>query len=160
MCLNYIHYFPRAEELEICKSAVDEKALDQYFQNLNEWEDQPTDIEDGNRNATRNYHAIDWTLKRSSELLEFYSEAPVSMQCQSGNGDKLTGDWTNLKPSKIKQTLSSSETQACHNVTKGGSNVIAYDVNAESEAASEDDSLNELAPETERNKTAESVLFK
>ena len=72
------------------------------------WEDQSTDKEDGYQNATRNYHAIDWTFKRSSELLEFYSEAPVSMQCQSGNGDKLTGDWTNLKPSKIKQVINNT----------------------------------------------------
>ena len=36
MCLNYIHYYPRTESLEICKSAVDEDALNEYFHNLNE----------------------------------------------------------------------------------------------------------------------------
>jgi hypothetical protein len=36
MCLNYIHYYPRTEDLEICKSSVDSEALDTYFQFLNE----------------------------------------------------------------------------------------------------------------------------
>lgn len=37
MCLNYIHYYPRTEDLEICKSSVDPDALDTYFQFLNEF---------------------------------------------------------------------------------------------------------------------------
>ena len=36
MCLNYIHYYPRTEDLEICKSSVDTRALNDYFQFLNE----------------------------------------------------------------------------------------------------------------------------
>ena len=36
MCVNYIHYFPRTEQLEICKSSISSNDLDQYFQNLNE----------------------------------------------------------------------------------------------------------------------------
>ena len=36
MCVNYIHYYPRAQDLEVCKSAVDETDLDDYFQAMNE----------------------------------------------------------------------------------------------------------------------------
>ena len=35
MCVNYFHYFPRVE-LEVCKSSVDESALKEYFQFMNE----------------------------------------------------------------------------------------------------------------------------
>ena len=34
MCLNYVHYYPRTEALEICKSAVDEDDLISYFSDL------------------------------------------------------------------------------------------------------------------------------
>ncbi len=35
MCVNYIHYYPRVE-LEVCKSAVDADALQQFFAFQNE----------------------------------------------------------------------------------------------------------------------------
>ena len=37
-------------------------------------------------NVTENYHAIHWTQMRSESLLDFYNEAPLEMQCQSGSG--------------------------------------------------------------------------
>ena len=37
MCVNYIHYFPRTEALEVCKSAISDKTLDNYFQQLNKY---------------------------------------------------------------------------------------------------------------------------
>lgn len=60
------------------------------------WENLETDIQKGSRNATRNYHTIDWTPKRSFELSELYSTSSVGMQCQAGGGEQLSGDWTNL----------------------------------------------------------------
>ena len=65
-----------------------------------------TDIENGSENATKNYHAIEWTPKRSLELSQLYSDAHVSMQCQSGNGVQLPGDWTSLKKPAIKKVTS------------------------------------------------------
>ena len=38
-------------------------------------------------NVTENYHAIHWTQMRSESLLDFYNEAPLEMQCQSGSGN-------------------------------------------------------------------------
>ena len=35
MCVNYVHYYPKVA-LEICKSSVDESALDEYFRYMNE----------------------------------------------------------------------------------------------------------------------------
>ena len=37
MCVNYVHYFPKTEQLEICKSAISNEDLDQYFHQLNEY---------------------------------------------------------------------------------------------------------------------------
>ena len=34
MCVNYVHYFPRAKDLEICKSSVDGQILNDYFDYL------------------------------------------------------------------------------------------------------------------------------
>ena len=65
----------------------------------------PTDTENGSDNATKNYRSIEWTPKRSFELSQLYSDAHVSMQCQSGNGDQLPGDWTRLKPPEIKKVM-------------------------------------------------------
>ena len=67
------------------------------------WENLGTDIQKGSENATRNYHTIDWTPKRSFELSELYSTSSVGMQCQAGGGEQLPGDWTNLNVPHIKQ---------------------------------------------------------
>ena len=39
MCVNYVHYYPRVE-LEVCKSDVDAKALDDYFRFANDFDGQ------------------------------------------------------------------------------------------------------------------------
>ena len=70
---------------------------------LSRWENLLTDIENGSKNATKNYHTIDWTPKRSLELFELYSSSPVGMQCQSGGGEQLSGDWTSLRIPRVKK---------------------------------------------------------
>ena len=65
-----------------------------------------TDTENGSENATKNYHAIEWTPKRALELSLLYSDADISMQCQTGNGVQLPGDWTTLKIPKINKVTS------------------------------------------------------
>ena len=39
MCVNYVHYYPRVE-LEVCKSDVDAKALEDYFRFSNDFDGQ------------------------------------------------------------------------------------------------------------------------
>ena len=67
------------------------------------WENLETNIGKGSKNATRNYHTIGWTPKRSFELSELYSLSSVGMQCQAGGGEQLPGDWTNLNIPPIKK---------------------------------------------------------
>lgn len=96
MCLNYVHYFPRTEALEICKSSVDTDELKAYFGDLKSFENQPMDDSE-EATPTQNYHAIDWTPKRASDLYVFYQTSLLSMQCQSGQGGPLPGKWTGMQ---------------------------------------------------------------
>ena len=43
-----------------------------------------------NLNTTANYRAINWTPLRAAALADFYDEAPLEMQCQSGGGMSTT----------------------------------------------------------------------
>ena len=66
-------------------------------------EDMPTDTERGSKQATKNYHDIEWTPKRAAELFKLYSDSTLAMQCQSGSGNQLPGDWEDLRRPVIKQ---------------------------------------------------------
>ena len=57
----------------------------------------PTDTECGSKQATKNYHDIEWTPKRAAELFKLYSDSTLAMQCQSGSGNQLPGDWEDLR---------------------------------------------------------------
>ena len=61
------------------------------------------------KGATENYHAIEWTPRRSLDLLQFYASAPVSMQCQAGGGSQLPGQWTGLLQPMIERKLPPEE---------------------------------------------------
>ena len=63
----------------------------------------PTDTEGGSKHATKNYHDIEWTPKRATELFQLYSDSTLAMQCQSGSGNQLPGDWEDLRRPVIKQ---------------------------------------------------------
>ncbi|XP_055615641.1 tyramine beta-hydroxylase [Toxorhynchites rutilus septentrionalis] len=91
MCVNYIHYYP-ASDLELCKSAISEKSLYNYFKYMKEVEKQATVDPDGAR--SENYRSIQWTKTRAEQLFEYYLEEPLSMQCNRSDGMRYEGfDW-------------------------------------------------------------------
>lgn len=114
MCVNYVHYFPRIN-LEVCKSSVSWQALRNYFQFVNQqdtvflfqftsptlkfalaffrWDKQPTSPSNG---VSDNYHAIEWTRLRAETLRDYYSVAPISMQCNQSSGERFPGNWEGL----------------------------------------------------------------
>ncbi|XP_045032302.1 dopamine beta-hydroxylase [Daphnia magna] len=92
MCVNYVHYFPRIN-LEVCKSSVSWQALRNYFQFVNQWDKQPTSPSNG---VSDNYHAIEWTRLRAETLRDYYSMAPISMQCNQSSGERFPGNWEGL----------------------------------------------------------------
>ncbi|XP_050300563.1 tyramine beta-hydroxylase [Anthonomus grandis grandis] len=91
MCVNYIHYYPRAP-LEVCKSSISDQALNTFFTYMNEWEDQQTSMF---KPISENYNSIHWNKMRIQLLNEVYHEAPLSMQCNMSNGDRFPGYWEN-----------------------------------------------------------------
>ncbi|KAL1516807.1 hypothetical protein ABEB36_000660 [Hypothenemus hampei] len=91
MCVNYIHYYPRAS-LEVCKSSISDQALNTYFDYMREWEDQSTTPV---QTISENYKVIKWNKMRVQLLNEVYHEAPLSMQCNTSNGDRFPGYWEN-----------------------------------------------------------------
>lgn len=102
MCVTYLHYYPRVD-LEVCKSSVDTNALEDYFAYLASEENQPTSqkLEERHLNTasehmksvSENYRSIRWNRKRSEELMKFYHDAPLSIQCNKSNGDRFPGFW-------------------------------------------------------------------
>lgn len=128
MCVTYLHYYPRIE-LEVCKSSVDNRALEAYFAYLANEEDQQTssqlleshpvtnttahrDVDAdsaANTNAEQqhpksvaeNYRAIEWTRRRANELVKFYSRAPLSVQCNRSDGHRFPGYWNGVAPTSL-----------------------------------------------------------
>ncbi|XP_026739132.1 tyramine beta-hydroxylase [Trichoplusia ni] len=102
MCVNYIHYYP-ATELEVCKSAVSNLALENYFKFEKNFDNMPISYTAAPR---ANYLAIHpWSDLRASALNTLYMESPLSMQCNKSDGTRFQGDWEGLLIPKIKLPL-------------------------------------------------------
>ncbi|XP_044728574.1 tyramine beta-hydroxylase [Chrysoperla carnea] len=101
MCVNYIHYYP-VTELEVCKSSISDKALQQYFTYMRDYESQPTSMQLG---ISDNYNSIEWTKIRAILLDSYYNESPISMQCNMSNGDRFPGNWDNMEQVHIDVPL-------------------------------------------------------
>ncbi|KAH9627911.1 hypothetical protein HF086_015355 [Spodoptera exigua] len=83
MCVNYIHYYP-ATQLEVCKSAVSNAALENYFKFEKRWDNMSISYTASPRS---NYLAIKpWTHLRAGSLHALYTESPISMQCNKSDG--------------------------------------------------------------------------
>ncbi|KAJ0176492.1 hypothetical protein K1T71_007671 [Dendrolimus kikuchii] len=102
MCVNYMHYYP-ATELEVCKSAISNVALENYFKFEREWDNMSISYEQGPR---MNYIAISpWTPLRVKTLQALYTESPISMQCNKSDGSRFQGDWEGMTIPKIRIPL-------------------------------------------------------
>ncbi|XP_034831774.1 tyramine beta-hydroxylase isoform X1 [Maniola hyperantus] len=102
MCVNYMHYYP-ATELEVCKSAISNAALEDYFKFEKRWDNISIDFAAPPR---ANYLAIaPWTPLRAKALHMLYTESPISMQCNKSDGNRFQGDWEGIRVPKIKLPL-------------------------------------------------------
>lgn len=63
------------------------------------------------KSISENYNSIEWSARRSRELIQFYSQAPLSVQCNRSNGQRFPGYWNGIPPSQLWTTeAESSET--------------------------------------------------
>uniref|UniRef100_A0A6G1SKP1 Dopamine beta-hydroxylase n=1 Tax=Aceria tosichella TaxID=561515 RepID=A0A6G1SKP1_9ACAR len=53
------------------------------------------------RSVSLNYHSINWSPRRARELIEFYSTAPLSVQCNRSDGSRWPGNWNNIEPTRL-----------------------------------------------------------
>ncbi|KAK6753159.1 hypothetical protein RB195_012639 [Necator americanus] len=87
MCVNYVYYFPAAE-VEVCKSAIDNTTLHNYFKHehgINNW-DLPIHVK---------YESVDWTDENALSLKELYAVAPLNMHCYRNDGSLFPNHPTN-----------------------------------------------------------------
>lgn len=116
MCVTYLHYYPRID-LEVCKSSVDSETLESYFSylaraeaqrtsskllELNEFRDNELRDSGGDaKSIGENYRSIEWSEKRSLELLQFYANSPLSVQCNRSDGRRFPGYWNGIQPPQM-----------------------------------------------------------
>lgn len=53
------------------------------------------------KSVADNYRSIDWSERRSLELLELYARAPLSVQCNRSSGARLPGSWEAILAPKV-----------------------------------------------------------
>ncbi|XP_014367244.2 tyramine beta-hydroxylase [Papilio machaon] len=122
MCVNYLHYYP-ATQLEVCKSAISNLALENYFKFEHRWDNMSISYSAPPR---ANYLAIKpWTPLRADALTALYTESPISMQCNKSDGNRFQGDWEGLSIPKIKVPLP-EEPRICRNSAKRAKKVMTY----------------------------------
>lgn len=62
------------------------------------------------KSISENYNSIEWSARRSRELIQFYSQAPLSIQCNRSNGERFPGYWNGIPASQLwtsEQSLAS-----------------------------------------------------
>lgn len=53
------------------------------------------------KSISENYNSIEWSTRRSRELIQFYSQAPLSVQCNRSNGERFPGYWNGIAPTQL-----------------------------------------------------------
>lgn len=118
MCVNYIQYYP-ATQLEVCKSSVSEKTLEDYFFYMKRREHQHGVSVKGAR--SENYRSIEWTKSHIDELYGMYVQEPLSMQCNQSNGHRFPGfDWEGAPISQAGIQVPMRHFETCENFNPYG----------------------------------------
>lgn len=91
MCVNYIHYYPRTQ-LELCKSHVDPKYLQKYFNVINRFHGNDRCV-CGDVSVTQQYSQLQWDAFSREVLDSLYNTAPISMHCNQSTARLFPGDW-------------------------------------------------------------------
>lgn len=63
------------------------------------------------KSVSENYRSIEWSPKRSRELIQFYSNAPLSIQCNRSNGERWPGYWNGIKPTTLLDDLNALDSR-------------------------------------------------
>ncbi|CAF0788379.1 unnamed protein product [Brachionus calyciflorus] len=85
MCVNYMHYYP-ISNLEVCKSSIYDKVLDNFFAKMNFYDSAETK---SNNSIQKNFNSIRWTKLTSSILSKLYDKSPISFSCNSSDGEHI-----------------------------------------------------------------------
>jgi dopamine beta-monooxygenase len=93
MCVNYMHYYP-ATELEVCKSSIDTESLWNHYRYLQKRHLQTLDVPTRpdqltERHVQHNYRHIRWTPFLADQMLDVYSNSPLSVQCNQSSGERF-----------------------------------------------------------------------
>lgn len=105
MCVNYMHYYP-AIELEVCKSSINDAALENFFDKMQYFDRSNTSA---SQSVEKNFNSIRWTPLTASILEKLYDVSPISFSCNKSNGEhfdsvyKLNGDRNSFKPIMLKK---------------------------------------------------------
>ncbi|KJH49969.1 copper type II ascorbate-dependent monooxygenase domain protein [Dictyocaulus viviparus] len=99
MCVNYIYYYPLSD-IEVCKSAIDNNTLHDYFEHQH-------GIKRRNLPIHEKYKSIEWNTKNTLSLKEIYAAAPLNMHCLKHDGKLFPGhplNWTGIPQPYVHKT--------------------------------------------------------
>uniref|UniRef100_A0A7E4VLN4 Tyramine beta-hydroxylase n=1 Tax=Panagrellus redivivus TaxID=6233 RepID=A0A7E4VLN4_PANRE len=86
MCVNYVYYYP-ASEVEVCKSAVANRTLTNWFKYKGIAKTSKLAISEKYAKLA----AAGWSDEDTLDLKELYSSAPLNMACLNHGGDLFKG---------------------------------------------------------------------
>ncbi|CAD6189154.1 unnamed protein product [Caenorhabditis auriculariae] len=90
MCVNYIYYYP-ASEIEVCKSAISNSTLRQYFKSRHGLEEKTMSI-------SEMYNAVEWNERKSEELRNLFAVSPLNMACLQQDSTLFPShEWSEMK---------------------------------------------------------------
>ncbi|VDK50143.1 unnamed protein product [Anisakis simplex] len=93
MCVNYVYYYP-ASEVEVCKSAIDNSTLREFFKKLLFIPEHPLQIinaagkgvSDG-MSINNMFNAVEWSSQTYSSLKELYNVGDLNVHCLQHDGN-------------------------------------------------------------------------
>lgn len=87
-----------------------------------------SEVENGRtlKSISENYNSIEWSMRRSRELIQFYSQAPLSIQCNRSNGERFPGYWNGIAPTQLWVKKSALYNSARLTTNWDGSKLVGY----------------------------------